>query len=430
MPGQRINNHYVVEKTLGEGSFGVVYRVKDGDRTLACKLLRLWEVPPEIRQGLVDRFEMEFKTGQIDCDCLVRSLDYGFVGGNPFIIMEYCPGGDLTDILGKRDPRMSDICRQILTGLQALHVNGKVHRDLKPENVLFKSNGIAALTDFGIAGDRNHRMTQRNILGKPNQIFGTYAYMPPEQAGRYRGGATVLPTTDIWSFGVLAYQLLTGELPFGQLESHNDLANYQRKAKDGVWERNLLRNVPDSSAWTRVVEGCLVTDFKQRLQTADEVMRLLPPSRQPRPEPGQNPALGQKPAPVIQQPRGYQPVEITRGYQLHVMQGEQYGERFNLTAIAQTRGRVLTLGRQMDNSIVIRSDEHGFVSRHHATIESSERFTDWLVRDGQWNRDERQWQESKNGTYVNSIPVSRNGYYLRPGDIVSIGDVTIRFENY
>ena len=84
----------------------------------------------------------------------------------------------------------------------------------------------------------------------------------------------------------------------------------------------------------------------------------------------------------------------------------------------------------MDNSIVIRSDEHGFVSRHHATIESSERFTDWLVRDGQWNRDERQWQESKNGTYVNSIPVSRNGYYLRPGDIVSIGDVTIRFEKY
>ena len=121
-----------------------------------------------------------------------------------------------------------------------MHTRGKVHRDLKPENVLFKSNGIAALTDFGIAGDRNKRMTERNIFGKPNQIFGTYAYMPPEQVNRMRGEATVLPTTDIFSFGVLAFQLLTGSLPFGELSSHNELALYQKRGKNGDWNRQKL----------------------------------------------------------------------------------------------------------------------------------------------------------------------------------------------
>jgi serine/threonine protein kinase len=131
---------------------------------------------------------------------------------------------------------------------------------------LFKQNGKAALTDFGISGDRTHRMTQRNIFGKPNQIFGTYAYMPPEQVTRARGGATVLPTTDIFSFGVLVFQLLTGQLPFGTLESHNDLAEYQKRGKDGIWNRGLLQNVPNGQQWTRMIEGCLTPDFKERLQ--------------------------------------------------------------------------------------------------------------------------------------------------------------------
>ena len=147
--GQRIHDRYVVEKVLGEGSFGKVYRVKDMDGTIyALKLLHLWDVAPDIRQPLMERFEMEFKTGQIGCDYLVQSVDYGKIGGNPYIVMEFCPGGDLTPILGKEIHRIPEICQQILLGLRALHINGKVHRDLKPENVLIKANGVAALTDF------------------------------------------------------------------------------------------------------------------------------------------------------------------------------------------------------------------------------------------------------------------------------------------
>lgn len=86
--------------------------------------------------------------------------------------MEYCSGGDLTPYLGSGSSKIPLICQQILIGLHALHTRGKVHRDLKPENVLFKSNGIAALTDFGIAGDRNKRMTERNILVNPTKSSG------------------------------------------------------------------------------------------------------------------------------------------------------------------------------------------------------------------------------------------------------------------
>ena len=419
-PGDIVDNRYSVKKTLGEGSFGVVYLVEDGrGGKYALKLLRLWEVPAEIRQPLMDRFEMEFNTGQIDCDNLVRSLAFGIVGGNPYIVMEFCPGGDLEPLLGKPDGNTPRICQDILVGLNALHDRGKVHRDLKPENVLFKQNGKAALTDFGIAGDRTHRMTQRNIFGKPNQIFGTYAYMPPEQVTRARGGATVLPTTDIFSFGVLAFQLLTNQLPFGSLESHNDLAEYQKRGKDGIWNRGALQMVPNGQQWVRVIEGCLHPDFKQRLQSVREVLQLLPQSQ----------GGYQQPVRMVQS-YAPAPVQQTRGYQLRILQGEEHGKVYNLTQLASTGRRILTIGRQQGNSIYVKSDFSDFMSRFHCTIEMAGNMSQWAIRDGQWRKEYRQWTNSSNGTYVNSTPVNENGYYLKPGDIITMGDVTMRFENY
>ena len=418
-PGDVIDNRYSVRKTLGEGSFGVVYLVEDGrGNKYALKLMRLWEVPAEIRQPLMDRFEMEFKTGQIDCDNLVRSIANGIVGGNPYIVMEYCPGGDLEPYLGKPDSRTPQICQDILIGLNALHARGKVHRDLKPENVLFKQNGKAALTDFGISGDRTHRMTQRNIFGKPNQVFGTYAYMPPEQATRARGGATVLPTTDIFSFGVLLFQLLTGQLPFGSLESHNELAEYQKRGKDGIWNRGLLNNVPNGQQWSRLIDGCLKPDFKERLQTVEEVLRLLPQ---------QAGGYQREPVRMVQ---SYVPQQVTRGFQLRILQGEEFGRTYNLSQMASTGQRILTVGRQLGNTIKIKSDFSDFISRFHCTMELDTNSRQWVIRDGQWQREARRWVNSSNGTYVNSRPVPQNGFYLSTGDIIAMGDVTMRFENF
>lgn len=418
-PGDVIDNRYSVRKTLGEGSFGVVYLVEDGrGNKYALKLMRLWEVPAEIRQPLMDRFEMEFKTGQIDCDNLVRSIANGIVGGNPYIVMEFCPGGDLEPYLGKPDSRTPQICQDILIGLNALHARGKVHRDLKPENVLFKENGKAALTDFGISGDRTHRMTQRNIFGKPNQVFGTYAYMPPEQATRARGGATVLPTTDIFSFGVLVFQLLTGQLPFGSLESHNELAEYQKRGKDGIWNRGLLNNIPNGQQWYRLIDGCLKPDFKERLQTVEEVLRLIPQ---------QAGGYQREPVRMVQ---SYVPQQVTRGFQLRILQGEEYGRIYNLSQIASTGQRILTVGRQLGNTIKIKSDFSDFISRFHCTMELDTSSRQWVIRDGQWQKESRRWVNSSNGTYVNAKPVPQNGFYLSTGDIIAMGDVTMRFENY
>lgn len=418
-PGDVIANRYSVRKTLGEGSFGVVYLVEDGrGNKYALKLMRLWEVPAEIRQPLMDRFEMEFKTGQIDCDNLVRSVANGVVGGNPFIVMEFCPGGDLEPYLGKPDSRTPQICQDILIGLNALHARGKVHRDLKPENVLFKENGKAALTDFGISGDRTHRMTQRNIFGKPNQVFGTYAYMPPEQATRARGGATVLPTTDIFSFGVLVFQLLTGQLPFGSLESHNELAEYQKRGKDGIWNRGLLNNLPNGQQWYRLIDGCLKPDFKERLQTVEEVLRLIPQ---------QAGGYHREPVRMVQ---SYVPQQVTRGFQLRILQGEEYGKTYNLSQMASTGQRILTVGRQLGNTIKIKSDFSDFISRFHCTMELDTSSRQWVIRDGQWQKESRRWVNSSNGTYVNAKPVPQNGFYLSTGDIIAMGDVTMRFENY
>lgn len=422
-PGSIIGSKYKVKKLLGEGSFGSVYLVDDGHNfQYALKLLRLWEVPSEIRKELTDRFQMEFETGQIDCVNLVRSLSYDVVGENPYILMEFCPGGDLQPYLGRAKDRASQICRDILVGLHALHVKGKVHRDLKPENVLFKQDGVAALTDFGISGDRNHRMTQCNIFQKPKQVFGTWAYMPPEQVSRARGGVTVLPTTDIFSFGVLVYQLLTGKLPFGELESHNDLAEYIKKAEKGLWNRDTLRYFDRDNQWEPLIEGCLVPDFKKRLQTIVDVYKLLPQSPQLR---TQRESVKMRLAPV------YSPKATTRGYQLRIMSGETHGQLFDLTTIARNyKCRVLTVGRQPENMIFIKSVYSGYMSRRHCTLESSINGMEWIVRDGQWDAQNRKWCNSRNGTFINSVPVAQKGCYLKAGDIITIGDVTLRFENY
>ena len=178
--GDYIAGKYKVEEVLGEGSFGVVFKVSNENGLVyALKLLRLWEVPPEIREQLIIRFDMEYATGKIPSRYLVQALDHGIIKGNPYIVMEYCPNGDILRLTERRKVDLVAIGRQILYGLKDLHSCGKVHRDLKPENVLIKEDGTIALTDFGISGDRNKRMTERNILGKPTQIF--FVFETPER---------------------------------------------------------------------------------------------------------------------------------------------------------------------------------------------------------------------------------------------------------
>ena len=356
--GDIIDNRFQVSKVLGEGSFGKVYAVKDYSGNLqALKLLKLWEVPSDIRESLMTRFDMEFETGRINSDYLVHSISHGVVEGNPYIVMEYCPGGDLLSAASQSHLDLAEVATHVLCGLKALHNCGKVHRDLKPENVLVKKNGEFALTDFGISGDRNKRMTERNILGKPKQIFGTYAYMPPEQLNP-RKDATVLPTTDIFSFGVMMYQLITGDLPFGRLDSERDLIQYLRKGKNGDWDRYLLLDTAEGGDWCKLIEGCLIPDFQNRLQDADEVLALVPQMQRVRPR-------------IVEEQRDFQ-TRIINGVLLRIMQGEDYGKVYKLDDMLRGESAILSMGRKDDgvyNDIAIVEENSSYISRKHCTLE-------------------------------------------------------------
>lgn len=420
--GSLIDGKYSVDRPLGEGTFGKVYRVKrisDG-RMFALKLLKLWAVESLEREKLLKRFDQEYETGRIESEYLVQSYGKGTVEGNPYILMEYCPGGDLLSGVENGTVDLSKAASEILLGLKSLHANGKVHRDLKPENVLIKADGKAALTDFGIAGDRNKRLTERGLLGVPKEVFGTYAYMPPEQVNPRRGDATVLPTTDLFSFGVMMFQLITCELPFGSLNNESDLYQYVTRGKSENWNRDLLRTSKSGQKWMPLIEGCLRADFHIRLQTADLALSLIPATHQ-------SCRIQVDVPPVVPQYKS--------GIALRVMQGEEYGKIYKLTELVVSAGkRVITIGRNdedIQNIIPIKETESSYISRKHCTLEYNPVNNTWLLRDGQWDAfTSSKWKVSTNGTYIGSKEVPMNGVVINIGDIISIGDAKLRVEGY
>lgn len=269
--------------------------------------------------------------------------------------MDYCPGGDLYQNSSALEIPKIAYC--VLYGLKSLHQSGKVHRDLKPENVLRTRTGDFALTDFGIAGDRTKRMTEMNIVGKPKQIFGTYAYMPPEQVNPKRD-ATALPTTDIFSFGVMMYQLITGNLPFGNLDDERELIPYLKNGKNGNWDRNRLKQSSIGNEWFQVIEGCLQPNFHDRLQNVDAVLKTLPFCSNKIEDEYQNESFSKK---------------VVNGLLLRVMHGEEFGRIYYLDDIInQKHNSILLMGRmnmQSKNDIAIREENSTYISRSHCTLE-------------------------------------------------------------
>ena len=312
------------------------------------------------------------------------------------------------------------MARQVLLGLRDLHANGKVHRDLKPENVLLRDSTHAVLTDFGISGDQNNRLTQRGWTGVPQQRFGTIAYMPPEQVNPKRGNATVLPTTDIFSFGVMMYQLITGKLPFGKLDSERDLVQYLRRGKNGDWDRQSLSYAYGGRDWQQLIEKCLIPNFQERLQNVDAVLALVP-------------HIQRVQSSIIEEQADYQ-TRIVNGVLLRIMQGEEYGRVYKLDDMLHGESSILSMGRKDEgvyNDIAIKEENSSYISRKHCTLELDYDIGSWIIRDGQWDRNNTGgWNKSTNGTYVNSKEVPVCGLPFNPGDIISIGDTKLRVEAY
>ena len=418
--GENIDRKYTVEKLLGEGAFGKVFKVNDSanGQRFALKLFKFWELPSQQRQAMSARFQMEYETGQIKSHYLVRSVDRGAVKGNPYIVMEFFPNGDLWQLIkNQRNVDLVKAGKEVLYGLKDLHRCGKVHRDLKPENVLIRADGSTALTDFGISGDRQKRITVTDLFGRPTEIAGTVAYMAPEQAKPKNREVTVLPTMDIFAFGVMMYQLITDEYPFGALNDQNDLVRYIQNAREGNWNRSRLARDPVGQKFDEVISGCLKSDFKQRLQTVDTVLSLMPQSAG---------FAYESAGSSIQQ-------NIVNGVLLRIMQGEEHGAVYKLNELLRGKSRIITAGCNdpyANNLLPIVENLSRFISRKHCTLELGSG-NQWFIRDGQWDKTATDgWKRSLNGTFVNSAEVSADGMPIHPGDIISIGDVKLRVEGY
>ena len=402
--GDLIDNKYRVEKRLGVGSYGTVYRVRLGVNVYALKLLRLWEVSANLHDELIKRFNLEYSVSKNDSDYFVHSYEYGEVNGNPYYIMEYCSQGDLSSLNKNAKSNINRIAHDILMGLYDLHSTGLVHRDLKPENVMIRDNGSAALTDFGIVGDKKKRLTQKNWLSRrPRQVFGTYLYMSPEQADRKGGGITYLPTTDIFSFGVMMYELLTdGKFPFGVIESYDDLNDYQDKAKRGIWDKRPLYNANDGYTWLKIIEKCIKPDYRERYQSVTDILIDMPQYS------------------AINIPRNAETGDVIA---LVITLGDEIGKKYTLKHILPHNRKMIRIGRDASNDITLNEGDTSYISRFHATLELDKNDKTWYIRDGQWRIDSKKWVASTNGTYLGNIAIPIERTEIKVGDIITIGDL-------
>jgi serine/threonine protein kinase len=208
MLGKQISHYHILEK-LGEGGMGVVYKAEDTrlKRTVALKFL-----PAELTRDAEakERFVREAQAASALQDhniCTIHDIEET-ADGSLFIVMDYYEGNTLKDKI--KDQRLKikeaiNIFEQIARGLEKAHEKGIVHRDIKPANIFITNEGVIKILDFGLA-----KLAGQVQLTKDSSTLGTIAYMSPEQLS----GKEVDQRTDIWSLGVVLYEMITGQLPF------------------------------------------------------------------------------------------------------------------------------------------------------------------------------------------------------------------------
>lgn len=204
-----INDRYRIIRMIGEGGMANVYLAHDTilDRNVAVKILRGDLAGDE---KFVRRFQREaIAASSLTHQNIVEMYDVGEDDGKYFIVMEYIEGRTLKSLIKKRGaltvPEVIDIMLQLTSAISCAHDSYIIHRDIKPQNVMILDDGRVKITDFGIAATlNNHELTQTN------SVMGSVHYLPPEQASG--DGSTI--KSDIYSLGILMYELLVGKVPF------------------------------------------------------------------------------------------------------------------------------------------------------------------------------------------------------------------------
>ena len=202
---------YEVIGTLGQGAMGVVYKARDPliDRIVAIKTINLGLALDE-KEEYEGRFYQEAKAaGRLSHPNIVTIYDVGKSGNVAYIAMEFLRGQELRDIMNESGllpiDRVLDIAAQVAQGLAYAHEHDIVHRDIKPSNIMVGKDGHIKITDFGIA-----RMASSTVHTQTGMVLGSPKYMSPEQVL----GKEIDPRTDIFSLGVMIYEMLTGQAPF------------------------------------------------------------------------------------------------------------------------------------------------------------------------------------------------------------------------
>ena len=208
--GERISGRYKIIKKIGSGGMANVYLAEDLilEREVAVKMMSLNFQEDEARDNL-RRFQREtLSTTELIHPNIVNIYDVG-EGDNPYIVMEFVDGMDLKKYIQNNHPipysKVIKIMSQILSGISNAHANGIIHRDIKPHNILIDHEGTVKITDFGIAV-----ALSQNSITQTNSILGSVQYISPEQAR----GNIVTKQSDVYSLGIVLYEMLTGTVPF------------------------------------------------------------------------------------------------------------------------------------------------------------------------------------------------------------------------
>ena len=261
--GSVLGGRYEIQKLLGMGGMGAVYKAHDieVDRAVGLKVIR-----PDLagNPAILARFKQELILArQVTHKNIIRIYDLSEAEGVKFITMEFIEGEDLRTILtreGKLNPNDAiGIIRQSCTGLQAAHVEGVIHRDLKPSNIMRDAAGRVVIMDFGLA-----KTVQSDGMTQTGMMIGTMEYMSPEQAM----GSDLDARSDIFAIGLIFYELITGNMPY---RADSAIASLVKRTQErAVPLSEVDPSVP--AAISQIVGKCLERDPKNRYSSVQELL--------------------------------------------------------------------------------------------------------------------------------------------------------------
>jgi len=283
--GTVLGGRYQIQRLLGMGGMGAVYKAHDleVDRTVGLKVIR-----PDLagNPAILARFKQELVLArQVTHRNIIRIYDLNEAEGVKFITMEFIEGEDLRTILtraGKLPPKEAiHIIRQACSGLQAAHQEGVIHRDLKPSNIMKDAAGRVVIMDFGLA-----KTVQGDGMTQTGMMIGTMEYMSPEQAM----GSELDARSDIFTMGLIFYELLTGNIPF---RAESAIASLVKRTQErAVPLSDVDPTIPP--ALSMIAAKCLERHPKARYNSIQELIDDLDifEGRRPRPSSGSRAALG------------------------------------------------------------------------------------------------------------------------------------------